>query len=188
MDGMLYLTTDTLFGGQMSFWTNAHGIISVSVPGRSDAECRYIIETVLNHLPRVSGSEADLDFYYIRENGYDSSSNVDEFDEFSNLLDVHVWPKMMERGMHTVQHRYIIVFNGRLRDRFFDETFKDVIKWFTRLAKRIYVDTADFVVGGVDLPSYEYVEKRFYSGNLRNLYDFEDEWAKKLTWKFDNSD
>lgn len=169
----------------MSFWTNTHGIISVSVPGRSDAECRYIIETVLNHLPRVSGSEADLDFYYIRENGYDSSSNVDEFDEFSNLLDVHVWPKMMERGMHHVQHSYIIAFNGSLRDRFFDETFREVIKWFTRLAKRVQVSYADFVVGGNKESDYNYVEKRFYSKGLQHLYDYEDGWTRKLTWEFD---
>ena len=41
----------------MSYWTHINGVIDVSPMGRTPAEQRYILETVLNHLPIVSGSE-----------------------------------------------------------------------------------------------------------------------------------
>ena len=44
----------------MSWWTYVHGTIVVSPMGRTQAEKRYILDTVLEHLPVVSGSERDI--------------------------------------------------------------------------------------------------------------------------------
>lgn len=48
----------------MSYWTYINGTITVSPMGRTQPEKRYILETVLNHLPRVTGSEGDMNVYH----------------------------------------------------------------------------------------------------------------------------
>lgn len=53
----------------MSYWTYINGTITVCPMGRTQPEKRYILETVLNHLPRVTGSEGDIDVYIIQKNG-----------------------------------------------------------------------------------------------------------------------
>lgn len=63
----------------MSSWTYINGTITAEPLGRTQAEKRYILETVLNHLPRVTGSKGDMDVYIIQKNGYNSSLSHDEF-------------------------------------------------------------------------------------------------------------
>ena len=45
----------------MSSWTYINGTVTVCPMGRTQPEKRYILETVLNHLPRVTGSGGDMD-------------------------------------------------------------------------------------------------------------------------------
>ena len=54
--------------------------------GRTQAEKRYILDTVLEHLPLVTGSERDMNVYVIQKNGDSSSSSCDEFGEVTNNL------------------------------------------------------------------------------------------------------
>ena len=44
----------------MSFWTYLTGTVTVRPMGRTQAEKRYILDTVLEHLPLVTGSEKDM--------------------------------------------------------------------------------------------------------------------------------
>ena len=53
----------------MSSWTYVHGTIVASPPGRTQHEKRYILETVLDHLPVVTGSERDMEVYVIQKRG-----------------------------------------------------------------------------------------------------------------------
>lgn len=48
-------------GITMSWWTHINDTITASPMGRTQAEKRYILETVLDHLPLVTGSERDHD-------------------------------------------------------------------------------------------------------------------------------
>ena len=41
----------------MSCWTYVTGVIEVDTCARSDAEAMYLAQTVVNHLPRITGSE-----------------------------------------------------------------------------------------------------------------------------------
>ena len=54
----------------MSSWTYIQGTITVSPIGRTQAEKRYILDTVLAHLPIVSGSKRDMNVYVIQKNGH----------------------------------------------------------------------------------------------------------------------
>ena len=69
----------------MSYWTYINGVIDVSPWGRSQAEKRYILDTVLSHLPKVTGSERDMNIYVIQKSGFNESSSHDEFEQYSNL-------------------------------------------------------------------------------------------------------
>ena len=70
----------------MSYWTYLTGTVTVRPMGRTQAEKRYILDTVLEHLPLVTGSERDMNVYVIQKNGDSSSSSCDEFGEVTNNL------------------------------------------------------------------------------------------------------
>lgn len=125
----------------MSWWTYIHGTIVVSPMGRTQAEKRYVLDTVLDHLPRVTGSEKDMDVYVIQKNGYNSSSSCDEFGQITNNLTDFYGNRSRSRGWLRVQDEYILVVDGSLRDREFDNTFREFQKWLIRLAKRVYIES-----------------------------------------------
>ena len=108
--------------------------------GRTQAEKRYILDTVLEHLPLVTGSERDMNVYVIQKNGHNSSSSCDEFGEVTNNLIDSYGNKSRERGWLRTQDEYILVVDGSFRDRMFDQTFREFMKWLCRLGKRVDVE------------------------------------------------
>lgn len=124
----------------MSYWTYVNGIVRVSPMGRTQAEKRYILETVLEHLPLVTGSERDMNVHIVQRSGTNESCSCDEFGETTNNLVDHFGQKSQSRGWLRVQREYILVVEGALRDRMFEQTYKEFQKWLCRLAKRIDVD------------------------------------------------
>lgn len=125
----------------MSWWSYIHGTIVVSPAGRTQAEKRYVLDTVLNHLPRVTGSECDMDVYVIQKNGHNSSCSHDEFGQRTNNLINRYGRKDREYGRLQMQNEYILVVDGSLRDREFEETFRSFQKWLIRLSKRVSVES-----------------------------------------------
>lgn len=124
----------------MSVWSYIRGRITVSPMGRTQHEKLYILNTVLDHLPRVSGSEGDMDVYAIQPAGHNESSSCDEFGEHTNnLTDRMYGGKSYARGWLELQRNYILVLDGNLRDRGFEESKRDFMQWLCRLAKRVYV-------------------------------------------------
>lgn len=128
----------------MSYWTHINGTVVVHPMGRTQAEKRYILDTVLEHLPIVSGSERDMNVYVIQKNGYNCSSSHDEFGEVTNNLIDNYGDKSRKRGWLRTQNEYILVVDGALRDRHFNQTYREFQKWLCRLAKRI--DVVDVMV------------------------------------------
>ena len=93
----------------MSYWTYVNGTITVNPMGRTQAEKRYILETVLNHLPIVSGSERDMDTYIIQKNGTNSSCSCDEYGDMTNNLTDCYGNRNRHSGWLRIQEQYIIV-------------------------------------------------------------------------------
>ena len=120
----------------MSFGTYVNGTITFEPMGRTNEEKEYVLKTVLNHLPRVTGSDGDMDVYIIRKNGYNSSCSCDEFGEVTNNLVDRNGHKSRARGWLRTQDEYILVVNGDLRNREFEQTYREFIKWLVRLCKR----------------------------------------------------
>ena len=126
----------------MSNWTHIRGVITVSPFGRTQAEKRYILDTVLEHLPRVTGSEGDMEVHVIQRSGHDESHSEDEFGMCTNNL-INWWTgrtRSREHGRLELQNEYFLVVEADLRDRVFEETKKEFVKWLVRLAKRVFVD------------------------------------------------
>lgn len=161
----------------MSYWTYVHGTVTVQPLGRTQAEKRYILDTVLSHLPKITGSEKDMNVYVIQKNGYNSSSSHDEFGQWSNLGN-----GKYEHSFET-QDKYILVVDGSLRDRVFEETYREFMKWLCRLAKRVMVEDILVEVKGYDKSTVirnTEIQRKKYS--WRKVFDgmFEDpSWCNK---------
>lgn len=161
----------------MSKWSYAKGVIEVTPYGRTQAECRYILETVLAHLPEVTGSEENMYTHLIQCGGYNISCSHNEFSE---------WVK---DGWIEYQNSYMITIEGHFRDREFEETYRAFIKWLTRLAKRVWVNSCLVKISG----NTENWEERTSIVDLGDLYDYLElyswcgkgtvNWCEYLIWK-----
>lgn len=154
----------------MSMWTYIRGLIELDVPGRTQAEKDYILQTVIDHLPKVTGSERNMEIHTVRAYGHDMWSNRDELDNLA--LDFRT------------QSRYFLVLDGSLRDRYYKDTFKELNKFLNRLAKRLIVDSAYVQLNGYGL-SYTFTNKNNCYGNM---FDNEHLWYKYLMWKWEDDD
>lgn len=162
----------------MSCWTYVLGTIKVNPMGRTEAESEYILQTVLSHLPEVSGSEGPMETYINKLYGHSSSGNHDEFFNHSNLGDgIH------GNMFHTQEH-FLVTLNGALRDREFNETVKEFAKWLTRFSKRCLIEECLVRVVGYDK------DKIFTNDedSLSNLYEWDNNWTDYLRWKPDRDD
>ena len=157
----------------MSMWTYIRGLIELDIPGRTQAEKDYILQTVINHLPKVTGSERNMEIHTVRDYGHDMWSNRDELDNLS--LDFKT------------QSRYFLVLYGSLRDRYYKDTFKELNKFLNRLAKRLIVDSAYVQLNDYDLScaSYTFTNKNNCYGNM---FDDENPWYDYLMWEWKDDD
>lgn len=170
----------------MSQWSYVRGTVIVSPMGRTQPEKRYILDTVLDHLPMVTGSEGDMDVYVIQKNGHDSSCSCDEFGMNTNNLE-SIYGGKSNMGWLNVQSQYILVVDGSLRDRTFEETKRGFVKWLCRLAKRVTVEKALVTVESLD--GRMLIQEDM--GALWNMFespswsneDHEPTWCEYLMWE-----
>lgn len=160
----------------MSSWCYIQGTITVSPIGCTQAQKRYVLDTVLAHLPIVSGSERDMNVYVIQKNGHNSSSSCDEFGERTNNLVDRYGQKSRVRGWLCTQDEYILVVDAALRDREFDQTYREFIKWLVRLGKRVMIDNILVKISGYDKSTIikDYCvqnEKYSYQSVFLNLFE-----------------
>ena len=153
-------------------WTYVRGLIEISAPGRTQAEKDYILQTVIDHLPKVTGSEVDMSIYTIRADGHSSWSNHDELDHLN-------WD-------FKTQNQYFLVLDGSLRDRRYEETFKELNKFLNRLSMRLPVVSMHVQVYTYDRSHIHTFtnENDFYG----NLFECENPWYKYLMWEFEDED
>lgn len=184
----------------MSRWSYITGWVRVMPMGRTQEEKDYILKTVLNHLPVVQGSEEDMYVHIIKAAGHDTSCGGDEYGYRSNNLFVEGYgvPYRSRDGWLRYQSVYYLFIEGHLRDREFDWTYRQFIKWLTRLAKRIDVADIDVVVSdswgeksirveqqGFDemfeLPSW--AKNRKEDKYISPYEDYDYNWCEHLMWE-----
>lgn len=173
----------------MSYWTHITGTITVSPMGRTQAEKRYILETVLEHLPIVTGSERDMNVHIVQKAGHDSSSSCDEFEMNTNNLKDSCGDHSYEHGWLRIQTEYILVVEGNFRDRLFDDTYREFIKWLCRLAKRVGVCNVLVNINSDDKGSCVIWEDDKYDNVYAKMFEnpswwnnAESNWCEYLMW------
>lgn len=159
----------------MSYWTYVNGVITVEPLGRTQHEKRYILETILDHLPKVTGSERDMNISIVqKKSGASSSCNCNEFGEYSR--DKWGWPDTYEC--------YMLIIDGAFRDRMFDDTLHELNKFLNRLGKRVYVNDILVELHGQDkklIISDAEPYKQMEEGP--SWWNGEPAWAEYLMWE-----
>ena len=164
----------------MSFWTSVIGMVKVTVPGRTQPECDYVVQTVVNHLPLITGSEGPVSVHIVKKSGHSSLSNTDEYLQFSNLLpDESGTP--CRYGWLRVQNSYILVIEGALRDRFFLQTAKETVKFLNRLSRTLEVTYYHVDVFSDDKGKYTFQRKNEveYDWIWQN---YDRPWNRRYDW------
>lgn len=159
----------------MSDWTHIRGFIEVVPLGRTQAEKRYILETVLSHLPEVTGSERNMYTHIIQKDGFNCYDSDDEFGE------------PLEKGRQ-LQDEYIIVVEGDFRDRILKETKLEFNNWFTTLCKRVFAGKCLIEITDTFGKERELINKDFK--DLESLFEEPSwgnekskNWCEYLMWK-----
>ena len=127
----------------MSYWTKVKGVIEVDGVGRTQPEIEYILKTIIEHLPRVSGSERDMDVHLVKCFGHNIGQSHDEFGIYIEDGWCHDEMKRTE-----LQSCYLVVVDGNMRDRYFEETYREFMKWLMRFAKRTWINECVVQVSG----------------------------------------
>lgn len=150
-------------------WTYITGSITVDPMGRTQAEKRYILDTVLDHLPRVTGGEDDMHIHVVhRRCGPHGSSSHNEFQEWIP------WKQ------NRVDNEYILVLEASLRHRHFEDTLREFNKWLNRLAKRVCVTEILVKLDGYS--NSDFSGKQLIIANAEPYRQME-EWASWCTEK-----
>lgn len=176
----------------MSYWTHILGVLEVSPMGRTQHEKTYILNTVLDHLPRVTGSEGDMHVIVNVSEDETTSCSHDEFGMRTDNLINWYGDKSRKDGWLRYTDTYYLTIYGNLRDRLFIETFRELQKWLIRLAKRVNVEQIDVTLRADDRKSpyhfwYEHgsAYDEMYERPSWANDDGEPMWCEYLMWERD---
>lgn len=91
--------------------------------------------------------------------------------ERNNLTDWY-GDRTRSRGMLYTQDEYILVVDAALRDREFDQTYREFIKWLVRLGKRVGIDDILVKISGYNkstiIKNYRVQNKKY---SWQNVFD-----------------
>lgn len=119
----------------MSNWTHVRGLVELDTMARTTPEARFIAETAVAHLPRITGSEGSAEIYIIPCAGNNCSSNCDENGRRTNL------GNPLYHGLFETQTKVLIAIKADLRDRDFQTTLRETTKMLNRLASKLYIES-----------------------------------------------
>ena len=132
----------------MSSWTYVSGLIEVDTFAQTDAEAIFKAQTVVEHLPRITGSEGPAHFVVTPMPGWHNrSSSLDELGHHSDLGE-RQYPRRW--SVFRTQSSVLLTLHGNMRDRWFDQTLFETTKCLSRLASRLHVRDCLVRVSGFD--------------------------------------
>lgn len=161
----------------MSLWTHVQGFIKIDTFQHSNTDTIHFAQKIVDHLPRITGSEGNADYYVILPNGYNQRSSTDEYDQYSNLGELQFYKRKCTSGLKYMydfktQSQAIIIIDGDLRDRVMMQTYKEVVHVLNRIASRASIRSC--VVNISDW----YEEKTIVNPNYL-IHNWDDELAEK---------
>ena len=111
----------------MSFWTHVFGTIKVEPLGYSDHAREFVLRSVLDHIPEVSGSEGSMHVEVAKSQYQDMFSSTDEFGQ------------SLGGSMLGQTSSFFVTVYADLRDRMFAETKGEFDAWLQKLAHCVRV-------------------------------------------------
>lgn len=111
-----------------------------------------------------------MEIHIVRAYGHNTWQNFDEF--YNRVEDFKT------------QSRYFLVLDGNLRDRYYEDTFKELNKFLNRLGKRLMVDS-------VYVRLYNYERSHIFTNKndcYENMFDDENPYYDYLMWKWEDDD
>lgn len=166
----------------MSFWTEMIGTIRVSPMGRTQHEKDYVLKTVLDHLPMVTGSEYNMNVHVNQRKGYETYHYQDEL----GVDCYHQKKKYDYKNYVPVQDEYLLTVDGYFRDRYEMDTVKEFYKWLCRLAKRVEVlDVCVTIAGDNAITINTYEDGNPYLEMFEDpswVDDKSHNWCERLMW------
>lgn len=178
----------------MSYWTHILGVIKVCPMGRTQHEKTYILNTVLDHLPVVSGSEMDMEVMVNIDPCLNSSCSCDEFMQRTNNLRDRYGDRSRSRGWIRTADDYYLTIVADLRDRMFVETFREFQKWLCRLAKRVDVIEVNVTIKADDRREPYFIHEISWNNPYSEMFEepswvekseSEPTWCEYLMWESD---
>lgn len=170
----------------MASWVHVQGLVNISVMGRTQPETRYILDTVLIHLPDMAGSEGGLKVHVVQCDGTSTSCNYDEFG--NPIVDNH-WRLIGGREWREIQSNYFLVLEAALRNAEFETAYRELQNYLCRLAKRVQIERLNVDIWG-HTSTWDW--KRARIDNAKPYYDmwehpsWSDEnsknWCEYLMW------
>ena len=127
----------------MSNWTYITGVLETRPLGETQAEKTYVLETTLNHLPVIHGSERPMNIYIQKRAGHNVSRSHDELGNFNT-------EQMEWYDTDKIQDTYIITLDGAFRDNVIEETEKNFRTWMETFAERCLIDSVLVKITGYD--------------------------------------
>lgn len=124
-----------------------------------------------------------MNVYISQEAGFSCSSSLDEFGHPTNNLRDMYGNKSQKNGWLETQSQYMLTIEGDLRDRGFEQTKRELIKWLCRLAKRMRVDSVVIKLWAYDqsiVISNASPYDKMYEWNGDNK-----QWTDYLMWERD---
>ena len=161
----------------MSKWTYIYGVVKVEPEGRTQHAKTFVLNEVLDRLPKVWGSEGDMTWRIFPSEGTNHSTNYDQFGVQSNL-----------KHWYEYQTEYTVAVEGHLRDSPFEVALRDFSKCLCRLSKRVrVVDILVKVEGDTlnwDRKSHVFLDPKPYT----EMYDFphriEGRYDERISYNF----
>lgn len=173
----------------MSWWTHIMGVINVAPVGRTQHEMDYIVKTVLDHLPQVTGSERDMEVFVNVNPHHNSTCSHDEFGMMTNNLRDRFGDRSRKRGWLEMSDDYYLTIYGDFRDRLFNQTFREFQNWLCRLAKRLDVCQINVTITADDHKPYHLLVNdwtnpysEMFEYPSRNDPEKEPAWYEYLMW------
>jgi hypothetical protein len=154
-----------------------YGMIEVSPMGRTQIEKRYILETVLEHLPKIK-----MKVNIIQRDGYTCSCNCDEFG--INLEKKNLEKKSLKNrkncSLIKLQDNYFLIIEGKTN-------MKQLQKWLCRLSKRVIIINVMININNIIIQNTNEVYTKMFEEP--SWCSDDNNWCEYLMWdRSDNSD
>lgn len=119
-------------------WAHIHGVLTVWPEGRTITEQEYVLKTVLEHQPMI-WQDGGIMETIVSQSAYPNAwAGGDRFENESNLI--YTKQNQDPDGAFEFNTEFFVILDAHIRHDSFDETYRRLVRWLCRFARRIWID------------------------------------------------